>query len=325
LTTVQVYSGFGVRAAIVMNMNHGGCKEEFQGFLGSLGLSAPKPSTSIFETAASGTVSGWVSSAEANRDLGAWPAELMADYVQFSKDGIRVRIYHAMTITDALRSRGDMRMNVWNLLVAPQFRAGEIRYWDNGAGATGPYASGGNFLIANAVENGQQVVVGMNYAANNGLLYPIVVIAPDQANFNRLAGTPEQMEKLLRLNMFEVPARELNGRWTSNFNSAMEMYSVATGIYAGVAVASASLDITFENGNYQSRSKATVGRIGALTNSNETEAGTYQVRGSMVTLMPQGKAQDAYLLWFEAVRGGFMLHLVNNQNRGNRWDLLRAK
>jgi hypothetical protein len=326
VTTVQVYSGFGVRAAVVVNSNHGGCQSEFQSFLGSLVVEAGKTPTTV-TAAPAASAGGWASSAEANPELGAWPAEIRSDYVQFSGPGMTARIYYPITITDAMRSRGDMRINVWNMLVAPQFRAGEIRYWDNGPGATGPYASGGNFLIANAVDatNGSRVVVGMNYATDNGMMRAVVAIARDEATFNRLAGTPEKMEKLVRLNMFVVPPKELNGRWTSSFTSAAEMYNVASGSYAGLAVAAASLDISFDNGRYQSKGKATVGRVGSIQSSSDAEAGSYQLNGSLLTLLPTGKEKTAYLAWFEAVRGGMMLHLVNNQYRGSRWDLLRAK
>jgi hypothetical protein len=330
ITSVQVYSGFGLRASVVLNMNYPGCKADFESFLGSLRLvpaqAQPPTQTPIpaVETPGNGT---WVSSAEANPELGAWPAEFRAEYVQFTRGAMTVRIYHPITITDAMRSRGDMRQNVWNLLVAPEFRAGEIRFWDNGPGATGPYASGGNFLTANAVESrtGARVTVGMNYAADNGVLRVIVASSRDQAMFAKLAGTPELIDKLLRLNMFIVPPAELNGRWTTSFTSAAEMYSTATGSYTGLAVASASLDIAFDNGRYQSRGKATVGRVGALNSSSDAEAGTYQLNGSRLRLAPQGKERTDYLIWFEAVRGGMMLHMLNDRYRGNRWDLLRAR
>jgi hypothetical protein len=100
---------------------------------------------------------------------------------------------------------------------------------------------------------------------------------------------------------------------------------VGSGNYAGLAVAAASLDISFDNGNYQSKSKATSGRIGAIQSSSDSEAGGYQLNGSKLTLLPQGKEKTVYLAWFEAVRGGMMLHLVNDRFRGLRWDLLRAK
>jgi hypothetical protein len=71
--------------------------------------------------------------------------------------------------------------------------------------------------------------------------------------------------------------------------------------------------------------KATVGRVGSIQSSSDAGAGSYQLNGSLLTLLPTGKEKTAYLAWFEAVRGGMMLHLVNNQYRGSRWDLLRAK
>jgi hypothetical protein len=326
ITSVQVYSGYGLRAAVVLNMNHLGCKSEFEAFLGSLRLEAGQRREEA-GTAPPPAGGSWVSSAEANPELGAWPAELRPDYVQFTKGGMTVRVYHAITITDAMRSRGDMRQNVWNLLVAPEYRANEIRYWDNGPGATGPYASGGNFLTANAVEagSGGRVKVGMNYAADNGMLRVVVAIAGDEATFARFAGTPELMERLVRLNMFLVPAKELNGRWTTSFTSAAEMYNAASGSYAGLAVAAASLDIAFDNGRYQSRGKATLGTVGALNSSSDREAGSYQLNGSRLTLLPEGKERTEYLVWFEAVRGGMMLHLLNDRYRGNRWGLLRAR
>jgi hypothetical protein len=323
LSYFQVYSGFGVRAVVVVNTNHTGCKNEIQAFLGSIRMVADKAPA---ETRPGGGVGSWVSSGELSPELGAWPAVVRPDHVQFSQNGVTARVYYAVEITDGMR-RGDMRQTVWNMLVTPQFRAGEIRYWDNGPGAGGPYTSGGNFLMANAVEvgTGGRVVVGMNYATDNGMMRAVVAIARDEATFARLAGTPEKIDKLARLNMFAVPAREMNGRWTTSFASAAEMYSVATGYYAGLAVAGASLDIAFDNGNYQSRTKATVGRVGALNSSSEAEAGGYQLHGTMLTLAPQGKEKTAYIVWFEAVRGGMMLHMVNNQYRGSRWDLLRAK
>jgi hypothetical protein len=333
ITSVQVYSGFGVRASVVLNMNHMGCKGEFEAFLGSVrlepGQARQEPVQPRQESgaAAPSGVGGWVSSAEANPQLGAWPAELRPDCVQFTKGGMTVRVYYGITITDAMRSRGDMRQNVWNLLVAPEYRTNEIRFWDNSPGATGPYSSGGNFLTANAVEaaSGARVTVGMNYAAENGIVRVLVAIARDEATFARMAGTPELMERLSRLNMFLVPAKELNGRWTSSFNSAAEMYNAVSGSYTGLMVASASLDIAFDNGRYQSRSKATGGRLGALQSSSDSEAGSYQLNGSRLTLMPEGKERTEYLVWFQAVRGGMMLHLLNDKFRGIRWDLLRAR
>jgi len=65
-------------------------------------------------------------------------------------------------------------------------------------------------------------------------------------------------------------------------------------------------------GEFKSTLKAVSGRSGALNFGKEALLGRFVVEGDTLTTKAKDKT-SVYLIWFEAVPGGMVLHLVNKK------------
>lgn len=309
-SVLRTYSGSGVRATVLVNVNHDGCTADLKAFFDNLRLQAGEAQSSA-------------AAAPTSTPAGGWTAGFLADHVRMTKDGIAVSIFHAIPLDDQLRN-GDILENFWRLLVAPSYSARTKN--------VAPYEATGHggirFATAKATDakSGANAFTGLSVFISNGIAYPVMAAARDEATFRSYAARPEDLNALRSLNSFNATRAQIAGRWTSSFSSAAETYYVATGNFAGVQVAAASLNIAFEApGQYRSETQAVNGKIGNLAVQTGVETGSFDIQGNELTLRPPGKDPTVYVCVLEAVRGGMMLRLVNKRYSGLRWDLLRAK
>lgn len=317
MTSLMVYTNGGRVGSVLMNSNHEGCTGDFGAFLRGLKLGsgaavAPAP---VVMSGGSANVTKAV--------IDGWQGEIFRDYVRLEKNGIAVLIFWNVALNDQLRN-GHLGLNLWRTTVARAFRVlREEPQPDEQLSYYQPNAVKGEV----ADSTGRRYAAYMTNGLRNGVATPFLVLAQDEAAIQRAFPQYDAIWDMVAFNHFPVSPQELVGKWTSSFGSASEMYFAASGNYAGLAVASASVEYDFQaNGTFTMKGKATVGMLGNLTTTRDGATGTWQVSGGYTLVLRDatGKTEE-YKCGLIAVGGGKALRMQHKVNTGNKWDLLRAR
>lgn len=161
----------------------------------------------------------------------------------------------------------------------------------------------------------------------NGTYSPVVVFSPSRAAMEKTFGEIENAYRTQRFNYFPISAQRLTGTWSEAGGATNSYYSTATGQYVGAAGAVSSARYSFGPGaNYTAEFKGASGVVGAMQVYQQKEAGTFTVAGPHVlsTRSQRGEVTtfDAGLV---AVRGGWLLQIVNQKYSGSKYRLAKIK
>jgi hypothetical protein len=254
----------------------------------------------------------------------AGSAELEMDGVmrEISDEGVALRaasfgaeVYHAIEIDDALRS-GNLAENLWQRFVAPRFtKVGELV--DGGSFERESWVRGSVTEVA----TGASAYVGLAPGPKNGVAYPVIVIAADQASFDAQFPDFGTVSALRRYNDFPLSCASIVGKWTTSSATAADTFS-ATGFYTGMTVVSDSLDLALSaDGSFTREWSAMVN--GSF--SRGSDQGSYTTGAREIVLAGQSDGTTAYDAHLIAVKGGFSLYLVNRQFTGMAYGLVPSK
>jgi len=116
----------------------------------------------------------------------------------------------------------------------------------------------------------------------------------------------------------------VGGVWRDGGSSSTDYYSIATGGYVGTVVAATSSRFMFKgNGTYESEQQYFLNGASGKQRYN----GQYSFNQCEATLTGQQSQDDngQFDCKFEAVRGGFILHMTHKQfSGGQRYTLFRT-
>lgn len=333
LTTV---TGYGVELSIVVLMNTDEFMPLVEVFLASIDLqkptivSNPTPTTNTLQ-APTQTPYKPLSNAPANNGISisttnfddGWVAQPFADYVKVTKGPTVVLLHYGIEVTDELRI--DLEWKLFNQLVAPRYTFGDIRKYDNG----GPCYFCIYFYEAHAVEKatGKKCYVGFRVITNVGVSRCIEIVSPSAQEFQKTFADQKSIENMLNYNKFAVTEKDVVGTWEETSGAAVNMYSVATGAYAGMNTSSSANKFIFKgNGQYESTHKGAFGMVGSMQFYDQKYNGNATFTNWDITLTKQfeGKTK-VYWAQFEAVRAGKVLHLTNKQYTGDNFHLVKTK
>ena len=312
-------------ASLIFNGNHAGCASALRTFLTGLRLGDPStpPSNPTTPPQAAPPTANNAGPANITRaTIDDWQAEIFRDYVRFDRGGIAVLIFWNVSLNEQLRN-GDLALNLWRSVVGRSFRI-----LSEAPVAEEQFAYFRKNAVAGQVadNSGRRYAAFLTSPVNNGVASPFLALAPDDATLRRAFPDVDSLRAMQRFNYFPVNPAELAGRWTSSFSSAAESYYVSSGNYAGLTVASASVDYNFApNGTYTEDTQAVTGRIGALNTSRQHRTGNWQVNANTLILRESNGTVTEYHCGLVAIGGGKALRIINKQYSGSRWDLLRAK
>jgi hypothetical protein len=254
-----------------------------------------------------------------------WTAVERAEYVEVTKGDLRCYLHYRTVMTDAMRPpQTNVRNYFWARDVLPRFniitedhRRQELMY--------GPV----EYIEGEATDRhtGKQVFVGMLVDMNSGGALNIVVVAPDKAGFYRLFPKPEDLSRMMHYNRFAVAPADLTGHWVESSGSAVQMYYVNSGNYAGMNAVSTSAEFWLQpDGTYISQHKGASGMVGNQSFFQQEYKGRYNMNGNWELSMTnryQGKT-DTFLCHFEVVRGGRILHFSDKSAPGIQYHLARV-
>ena len=167
----------------------------------------------------------------------------------------------------------------------------------------------------------------MGLVFNNGSCWTIVVNAPDKNTYYSLFPNDASLKKMLAYNKFAVAQQDLIGKWSSFSADSIEYFSIYTGNYAGMLTASTNDSFVFSsNGTYQSEHAGTSTFRGSLSHVKSNYRGTFNVdHWNLIASNRGANDPGEFSCEFQAVKGGFILKLVNKKFTGMTMSLFKTK
>lgn len=250
-----------------------------------------------------------------------WNGVQEANWVNLTKGNMQVLLHYGLDFDDAMRA--NPVETCWNLLAAGGYNVNE-RYIFNYSVLNFSYY----YMEADVTDksSGQNLYIAFRIVPLNGVAHCIEIRSPDKATFNSKFHNQESIEKMLYYNRFAIHPDDLNGTWNSSSSSAIMLYNVYTGGNAGMNFASINDEFTFNpDGTYKSRHVGASSSYGNTSHFNDQFSGNHIVNNWDLTLTNRRDGRnDPYHAFFEAVRGGRILHLTHKQFSGLNFKLFKV-
>jgi len=252
-----------------------------------------------------------------------WTAYSETEFILVKKSELKVRLYFPSEITENMRPPvTELTDYFWNTLVLPEFTIVNSWRFEQPLSFFST-----NYMYAQAIEKstGRNAFIGLNVESNTGIAYPVLAIAPDRESYEKQFPEPKSVSNMLVYNRFAVALPDLEGKWTASSGSGIDYYNTLTGAYAGMAIAQSSDEFVFHTtGDYTSRHSGATGMVGSIQTYDQNYSGKVNVSNWEIILTNRFKgATDTFEAWFEVVKGGRILRLVNKEATGIRYALVR--
>jgi hypothetical protein len=177
------------------------------------------------------------------------------------------------------------------------------------------------------LSTGKNGYLAMMRSPNNNGTTVITVFASNKeyidANFTKTA----DFNRMYGYNKFNATTNDLIGEWKNSSGSGIEYYNVYTGASAGMATAHVSDQFIFNNnGTYQSEHTGTSTFQGSFSHGKSNYNGAYTLINGILTIGGRGANDPGeFTCYFEAVKMGFMLRIINKKFSGNNMVLYKVK
>jgi hypothetical protein len=323
LTTV---SGFGRKVSILVILNDQSYMPTVEKFLDTITFarsSASTPEDPQPKAAAAAGGSSGISIATTNFDDG-WTATVQNEYVQVSKGNTNVYLFYGIAFTDEIRAQ-DTADYFWKTVVLPRYNiqsavkieppipdALERLYYIEGNGTDR--------------QAGKPCFVAMRVVAISGIAKVIVATAPNKQAYYGQIPNPDALRNMLTRNYFAVSRQDLVGHWKGGSSGAEQLYNVYTGANEGINMVSTSDEFTFNNtGAYQARLVGASGQVGAMKTYDQRVSGNFSATNWEATLTNFGGRNLVFLAYFEAVKGGRILHFTQKDAKGIQYHLVKVR
>jgi hypothetical protein len=253
-----------------------------------------------------------------------WVSTIEADKVVVTKGNIRVHLYYPLAYDDNSRQAG--RDYFWDTYLTKEFRILSKQYRDQGYILQPPYIEG----LAVEPKTGRNCFLAYYVTSSNGMMFPVVAVAPDEGTIRKIFPKAENefesdLTAMSRYNRFAVALPDLLGKWSEGGSAAMNYYNAYTGAYAGMGAVAMSNEFEFKaDGTYTSKHQGASGMVGSMNTYSQSYTGKATVTNwEMVMTNRFDNKTETFHAWFEAVRGGRVLHLVNKQYTGSGYNLIK--
>jgi hypothetical protein len=257
-----------------------------------------------------------------------WTARQYTDYVQANKGNADIFLHYSIPLADSLiRDLDDagIREHFWNLLVGPRYA--------NLAVTSRPTIDSFDFYRVKYMQGegvdkatGKKAHIGFRVIINNGIVTCVEARAASQQAYDALFPNAVALEPLSRYNKFAVGKPDLVGEWSRSGGAYAQYYNAYTGSYAGMATVSSSYKLQFTAaGTFQSNFQGASGFVGNLAFATEKKKGSFTTSNWELSTVDQDKKKSDYNIWFEAIRGGRILHLQDKKYSGSHDALVKVK
>jgi hypothetical protein len=308
---LRTYSGFGKALSAAAIFNSEDSLPAIEAFAASIklkktGAEKQQPQTADDRTGPARIVTGdGYTFATSNFDDG-WNAAIKSDWVEVTKGATTVLLHYGITITDEMRQ--DLSNSYWNKIAANKYNIRNLYPTNYSVLKDFPYY----FVQADATEKatGKSVFVSFQVIPKNGTAYCYEIVTPTKSSFSQQFPTMDKIENLSGYNRFAIGKNDLVGTWQAGGGAFTQYYFVSSGNYAGMNITVSNLKYVFVNGtSYRTEVKAVTNNIYA----SEKEIGKYTVGNWDVSTTDQKGKLSNFSAWFEATKGGRILHLLNKK------------
>jgi hypothetical protein len=322
LTTL---SSPGKMVGIVSLTNHEGSFPDIEKFITSVSVPPAKPASDIAKNPQpqpqlSSNPSG-IHTAITNFTDG-WSSTPEADWVRVTKGNITVLLHYGIPFDDVMRL--DAIVECWKRICSSKYQVHQDFVF-----RPGTFDDRFNYMEADVTEksSGRRMYVGFSVVSITGIAYCIEAQAPNRDAYKKEFPDYKRLEAMMNSNRFAVHASDIAGTWNSFGSSAISLYNVYTGGFAGMNMTAISDEFTFEkNGTYSSRHAGAASMAGNTQFFDNKYNGRITVNNWEVTLTNRynGKT-ESFHAHYEAVKGGRILFLQNKQYSGIQYRLVKVK
>lgn len=263
-----------------------------------------------------------------------WVSTIYDDYVLVSKNSIKLYLSYIEKFneSDYSGTGKEKRHAYWNTYVSKYFITEEMRYKQGGALSdfSSDYIEG--WATDRQTNEKRYILMILRIIPYTGTLTIIIASAPDEQQLRQQFPKADlkfdnDLLPMYGYNKFAVGNNDLVGKWSSNGGATMNWYSTVTGQNVGATGAVTADEFQFNNDQtYSSEHKGASGWVGAMNTFQQKYKGNYSVGSWELSINNrfEGKT-EIFEAWFEALKGGRVLHLQNKQYSGNRYDLFKEK
>jgi len=250
-----------------------------------------------------------------------WTGVQEKNWVNLSKNNVQVLLHYGLDFDDAMRANP---VEVcWNLVAAGRYDVME-RFIYNYSVLDFSYY----YMEANVTdkESGKNLFVAFRIVPRQGVAHCIEIRSPAKEVFSSFFPNQESIENMLNYNRFAIHPNDLTGTWNSSSSSSIMLYNIYTGGNAGMNYASINDEFIFSpGGTYSSRHVGASSSYGNTSHFDDKYNGKHIVTNWDITLTNRrGGQSDAYHAYFEAVKGGRILHLTHKQFSGLTFRLFKV-
>ena len=248
-----------------------------------------------------------------------WTSTVQQDWVEVTKVNIKVLIHYPNKKADAYNSvLLDGLKNAWNILVAPKYSSASNFEFKPRSGWESI-----EFAEADAIEkiSGKQVYVVLfkkNYSNGSGKYLEFITTSKNAFEnefgpYHETSSGWEKMENLATYNKFAIAAADLQGKWTSDFTSAIQYVNAHTGLDAGMDTHASVENFQFGSGNtYKWDLGIASGAVGNIKFKSVKANGKFSVPNNwQITFSDIESRPRTYNAHFSCIKGFRILWLDN--------------
>jgi hypothetical protein len=257
-----------------------------------------------------------------------WTSTAYDDYVSIVKNDAEVRLVFPDPALDKKRpsNTSNFEAHYWDNVLRKYYRVtGQVLLIEKPA-----YSYGENDIwLAPAADiaSGRQGYVAMILCPNNGGTTVITVFASNKAFLDAHFSKTADFNRMLGYNKFNATTPDIVGEWKNSTGAGLEYYNVYTGNSVGMATAHVSDHFIFNNNaTYRSEHTGTGTFQGSLTHGKSNYAGTFKLSDVTLTASGRGAGDPGeFTCYFEAVKYGFTLRLINKKYAGINMSLYKVR
>lgn len=246
-----------------------------------------------------------------------WTRTIGPGSVSAVSGNIGVAIVYSLTIDDELRAARHFAEGVWDRLLGDEYTVTGTRTSGGDDGGLLPFSSG----TAVDKATGDTLHITVTASRYDGIAYPVVALAPDEATLAAKLATPEAIDAMRAYNAFPLSCGTAVGKWTTSSTNAVVTYDRG-GFFTGIKVSSLQIDVAFDDALHYDWKAQVTDNSGQVS---ERENGAYTATEQQIDLASTDGKNTTYDAAFVAVKGGIALSITNRQFSGNRWVLYRAE
>jgi hypothetical protein len=319
-------TGYEKMSNIVILFNSENYQKEIEGFLASVEMKMiPASQNNKADNSKIKSSSGIQKSITTFND--GWTAKALEDYVLVTKESTKYYIHYGIPVPEKQRGFDESRTTriYWDKLVSPRYTITNL--WlnpDVASIATFNYYAEGTGIDKNS---GETVFIGFRIILENGVAFCVEATAPDKEEYLRHFPGLNTLKDMRGSNRFAVTKEDIAGNWSSYGSSTLQYYNVYTGENAGMGFSQGGQDFSFKTDNtYTARISGAMGTMGGSQVAFDNKySGQIKVNDWEITLTKYSGVATVFTCYFEAVKGGRILHIAKKLAPGVHYALVKMK